>query len=473
MYFMSDLLQKHPEIKHFETERKILSPEIKNYLETFQNKYPKVWNNLSQFRKNFSQIDSFDEESVKPLQNLQDWTFSNEQQEFSVGQLTRIVEKFPAPKQIRSKIVKGMYLDLRDETDNSTFAESLKSFANKVVALNKPEKIEMDISQIGRIPVQTIHEDGSQTNFDPMLESKVRSIKTFDVTRNPGLSIKDVIAVQMIQDAIDEGKINENSVIVEGTSGNTGAAVALMCLHFGLKCVLTIPSKMSQEKMDRLRNLGAHVIVTPTKVTPEDVKSYYSARDKMAELVFGWAPIQYHNLSNRKSHESITGPQIWEQTKGKVDVLVATAGTCGTVCGIARYLKSKNKNIMVIAVDTVGSILYLLKEGYSVDEVEEFAISYLQQGFGEDFYPQNLDLDSIDNFVRSSDADGLNINRILPSLGFIQGQSSGAAYAGVIKSIEQGLIKSSDNVFVIFPDYGIPYRKDVYNDIWMEEMGLI
>jgi cystathionine beta-synthase len=296
---------------------------------------------------------------------------------------------------------------------------------------------------------------------------------TLDVTHNPGLSIKDVMAWSMLKEAMKTGLVSDETWIVEGTSGNTGAGLAIVAVHMGLHCLLIIPDKMSQEKIDRLRNLGSHVIVSPTKVDADDPKSYYMVRDYCTQKLGGWRANQYDNLANRQAHYEITGPEIWEQTKGKVTAVVSTAGTCGTVSGIGEYLKAKNPAIKMIAVDTIGSILYLLKEGYTIDQLQQYARGYTIQGFGEDIHPQNLDLDVVDRFVRVGDVSGLNMARLLPSLGFFPGQSSGAAYTAVLELLDEGYLGESDQVVTIFPDHGMPYRRDVYNLSWMKEKGFM
>jgi len=317
------------------------------------------------------------------------------------------------------------------------------------------------IDKIGSIPLREIQ--------DTYVEGKVKRVWTFDVSTNPALSIKDVIARQLIEDALKKKKVVPGkTIVVEATSGNTGAGLALLGNYYGLNTVLVVPDKVSAEKIERLRKLGAHVLVAPTKVSPQDPHSYYSIRDLLGKHKNVWVPQQYDNPSNSKAHELFTGPRIWEETRGKVTAVIIPAGTGGTISGIGRYLKSKNPNIKIIGVDTVGSILSLLKQGYSLKDASPHAHSYDIQGFGEDFLPKNMDFNVIDMFIKVSDISGLQMTQMLPSLGFFQGQSSGASYAAFLEALDSNIIRKHDSVFIMFPDVGIPYRHDVYNDTWMQ-----
>lgn len=308
---------------------------------------------------------------------------------------------------------------------------------------------------------------------DPILQGKVDTVWTLDVSINPGLSIKDVIAKTMIDDGLESKEISPDTILVEGTAGNTGTGIAIVAAVYGLKNILVIPDKMSPERVDRLRLLGAHTIVVPTSVAADDPKSYYSVRQHVAKITTGWQANQYDNLSNIKSHQNITGPMIWSQTQGQVTAVVGPAGTSGTISGVGRYLKQQNPHIKIIAIDSVGSILYLLKEGYSIDQVQQYATGYKIQGFGEDIYPKNLDLSVIDHFIRIGDKTGMFIAQLLPALGYINGQSSGAAYAGLIEALATNLITSKDKIVTIFPDIGFTYRDDLYDDKWMQQNGFL
>lgn len=357
---------------------------------------------------------------------------------------------------------KGSLLRISIVDTERVIKQKIALFLSAIVKANRVSVHKSAIDDIGNIPLQEI--------FDPALIGKVKTVWTLDVSYNPALSIKDIMAKQMIEDAFLEKKIvPKKTRIVEATSGNTGAGLALLGSYYGLTVILAVPDKVSEEKINRLRELGAHVVITPTNVTPENPRSYYSIRDFLGRGENAWVPQQYDNLSNSKAHRLYTGPHIWEKTKGKVTAVIIPTGTSGTISGIGQYLKSKNANIKIVGVDTVGSILYLLKQGYKIEEVQKYSHSYDIQGFGEDFQPKNLDLSVIDEYVRVSDISGLQMTQLLPALGLFQGQSSGASYAALLESIDKKYITKNDKVVVIFPDVGIPYRHDVYNDAWMKE----
>lgn len=358
-------------------------------------------------------------------------------------------------------IEKGSVLHIDISIYEKGLTHKLTEFINSI---GFPQKFSIDkgiINTIGNIPLHEIQ--------DPYLKGKVRKVWTLDVSYNPVLSIKDIMAKQMIDDALDEKKIIPGkTTIIEATSGNTGAGLALLGAYFGFTVVLVVPDKVSEEKINRLCALGAHVVIAPTEVTPSNPRSYYSIRDFLGKRENVWVPQQYDNPSNSKAHRLYTGPHIWEKTKGKVTAVIIPTGTSGTISGIGQYLKSKNANIKIIGVDTVGSILYLLKQGYKVEDAQKYSHSYDIQGFGEDFQPKNLDLSVIDEYIRVSDISGLQMTQLLLALGLFQGQSSGASYAALLESIEKKIITENDNVVVMFPDVGIPYRHDVYNDKWMK-----
>lgn len=318
------------------------------------------------------------------------------------------------------------------------------------------------IDEIGSLPLINLQ--------DPILAYRYKSLNTLDISYNPALSIKDIMARQMIEDAIRDGHIIKGkTIIAEATSGNTGAGIALMGAVYGNSVVLVVPNKVSEEKIDRLVKFGAHVIVAPTKVASNDIHSYYSIRDYLGAKDNVWVPQQYDNLSNTKAHYLHTGPRIWEETRGEVTTVIIPTGTSGTVSGIGRYLKERNEDIKIIGVDTIGSILYLLKRGFVLEDIQHLSHSYDIQGFGEDIYPKNLDLSVIDEYIRVSDISGLTMTRILPALGVFQGQSSGASYVALLEAISRGFITKKDSVVLMFPDSAIPYRNDVFNDKWMED----
>ncbi len=468
---MDEILKKHPEILRFDEDRVVLSPSAKKYIENFDSNFPGITQQLKVFRDKFSQMSAFSQEKLKELEQIDGFTYTAAQLAFLRNQLQRMAGNYPVPQAIKDKVKPGEYLDLRDETNVEIYQNKLREFGKLVQSLPKPQALDIDVSKTGKLNAAMIH--GTSDFTDPQLEGKVDTVWTLDISTNLGLSIKDIMAFQMIDDAVNDGRIDENTIVVEGTSGNTGAGLAVEAARRGMKLILIIPDKMSQEKIDRLKNMGAHTIVTPTKVDADDPRSYYSVREFMASEIKGWAPNQYDNLSNSKGHERVTGPQIWEQTRGEVTAVVVASGTCGTISGIGRYLKNKNPNIKMIAVDTIGSILYLLQEGYTIEEVQKYAKGYKIQGFGEDIHPKNMDMAVIDHFIRVGDNTGLNMAQLLPTLGFVMGQSSGAAYAGLIEGVEKEIINSKDKVMVIFPDTGIAYRGDVYNDKWMKEQGFL
>ena len=461
------ILQKHPEILTFKDDQKNISEPVQRYLDELKNDFPSIHENLNIFRELFSQIDQFSEKEIENLITLPIYTFSERKLSQIEKHLTSMFERYPVPKRYYNSLNAGISIDLRDVEDEQVFTDSLHEFIDRVDALEEPEPIQMDLDSLGNLSLEIVHTSSDSSYEDPIIGNRLNKIWTFDPSTNPGVSVKDVMAQKMIKDAISSKKLRKGQVIVEGTSGNTGAGMAIIAANLGYKIILVIPDKMSQEKIDRLSKLGAHVIVTPTSVSATDIRSYYSVRDYVTENICGWTSSQYHNLSNRTAHEEVTGPLILEKTQGEVSAVVITAGTCGTVSGVGRFLKKENSNIKVIAVDTVGSILYLLKEGYTIDQVEQYATGYKIQGFGEDIHPKNLDLSVIDHFIRISDATGFAMSRVLPAVGFPYGHSSGAAYGAILEALDDGILNSTDNVVTIFPDSGLPYRKDVYNDQWM------
>src|SRR6201746_797559 len=218
-------------------------------------------------------------------------------------------------------------------------------------------------------------------------------------TTNPGNSIKDRMAVKMIEDAEKSGKLKPGGTIIEGTSGNTGMGLAIAAVIKGYKCIFTSTDKQSKEKFDALRAFGAEVIVCPTNVEPEDPRSYYSVSSRLErEVPNSWKPNQYDNLSNSKAHYEQTAPEIWEQTEGKITHLVAGVGTGGTISGIAKYLKEKNPAIKVIGIDTYGSVFKKYKETGVFDKDEIYP--YITEGIGEDFLPKNVNFELIDHFEK-------------------------------------------------------------------------
>jgi len=290
-------------------------------------------------------------------------------------------------------------------------------------------------------------------------------------TTNPGNSIKDRMALKMIEDAEKSGKLKPGGTIIEGTSGNTGMGLAIAAVIKGYKCIFTSTDKQSKEKFDALRAFGAEVIVCPTNVDPEDPRSYYSVSSRLErEVPNSWKPNQYDNLSNSQAHYESTGPEIWEQTEGKVTHLVAGVGTGGTISGIARYLKEKNPAIQVLGIDTYGSIFKKYKETGEFDKNEIYP--YITEGIGEDFLPANVDFSLIDHFEKVTDKDAALMTReIARKEGIFAGNSTGSAIAGVLQMKDK--FKEGDVVVVIFPDHGTRYLGKMYNEDWLRDRGFL
>ncbi|MFY9310448.1 MAG: pyridoxal-phosphate dependent enzyme [Bacteroidia bacterium] len=288
-------------------------------------------------------------------------------------------------------------------------------------------------------------------------------------TFNPGNSIKDRMALKMVEDAEKDGRLKPGGTIIEGTSGNTGMGLAIAAIIKGYKCIFTTTDKQSKEKVDALRAFGADVIVCPTNVDPEDPRSYYSVSSRLEkEVPNAWKPNQYDNLSNSTAHYEQTGPEIWEQTEGKITHLVVGVGTGGTISGTGRYLKERNPNIKVWGIDTYGSVFKKYKETGIFDKNEIYP--YITEGIGEDFLPQNVDFNVIDRFEKVTDKDAAMMTReITKKEGIFAGNSAGSAMAGLMQLKDE--LKEGDVVVVIFHDHGTRYLGKMYNDEWMMEKG--
>lgn len=288
---------------------------------------------------------------------------------------------------------------------------------------------------------------------------------------NPGNSIKDRMAVKMLEVAEKEGKIKPGGTIIEGTSGNTGMGLALAASVKGYKCIFTTTDKQSKEKMDILKAVGAEVIVCPTNVEPSDPRSYYSVSKRLSEEVpNSWYVNQYDNLANRLAHYEQTGPEIWEQTEGKITHLVVATGTGGTIVGTGKFLKEKNPDIKIWAIDSYGS---LLKKYFDTGEIDENEVyPYISEGFGEDFVPKNYDMQYIDRFEKVSDKDGaIMARRLAKEEGLFCGYSAGSCLQGLMQL--KGELKKGDVVVCIFHDHGSRYVGKIYNDQWMLERGFL
>jgi cystathionine beta-synthase len=290
-------------------------------------------------------------------------------------------------------------------------------------------------------------------------------------TTNPGNSIKDRMALKMIEDAEKNGLLKPGGTIIEGTSGNTGMGLAIAAVIKGYKCIFTSTDKQSKEKFDALRAFGAEVIVCPTNVDPEDPRSYYSVSSRLErEVPNSWKPNQYDNLSNSDAHYEQTAPEIWEQTEGKITHLVAGVGTGGTISGIAKYLKEKNPTIKVIGIDTYGSVFKKYKETGVFDKDEIYP--YITEGIGEDFLPKNVNFELIDHFEKVTDKDAALMTReVALKEGIFAGNSTGSAVAGVLQL--KDMFKEGDVVVIIFPDHGSRYMGKMYNEDWLRERGFL
>ncbi len=288
---------------------------------------------------------------------------------------------------------------------------------------------------------------------------------------NPGNSIKDRMALKMIEVAEKEGKLKPGGTIIEGTSGNTGMGLALAACVRGYKCIFATTDKQSKEKVDILKAVGAEVIVCPTNVDPEDPRSYYSVSARLAkEVPNSYHMNQYDNLANRQAHYESTGPEIWEQTEGKITHFVIATGTGGTITGAGKYLKERNPDIKVWAIDVYGS---LLKKFHDTGEIDMSEVHpYITEGIGEDFVPANYDMSLIDKFELVTDKDGaLMARRISREEGIFVGYSSGTALQGLLQLKSE--LKKDDVVVVAFCDHGSRYIAKIYNDHWMMERGFL
>jgi len=288
-------------------------------------------------------------------------------------------------------------------------------------------------------------------------------------TFNPGNSIKDRMAVKMIEDAERAGVLKPGGTIVEGTSGNTGMGLAIVAVIKGFRCVSATTDKQSKEKIDALKAFGAEVIICPTDVDPEDPRSYYSVSSRLAaEIPGAWKANQYDNMSNTAAHYEQTGPEIWEQTAGRVTHLVVGVGTGGTISGIGRYLKERNPAIKVWGIDTYGSVFKKFKETGVFDKNEIYP--YITEGIGEDFLPSNVDFGIIDHFEKVTDKDAaLMTRRLAREEGIWVGNSAGSAMAGLLQLKDHFM--AGDVVVVVFHDHGSRYMAKMFNDEWMRSKG--
>lgn len=290
-------------------------------------------------------------------------------------------------------------------------------------------------------------------------------------TTNPGNSVKDRMALQMIEDAEADGRLKPGGTIIEGTSGNTGMGLALVAIIKGYKLICVLSDKQSKEKMDILRAVGAEVYVCPTNVAPDDPRSYYSVSRRLAtEIPNSWYVNQYDNPSNTKAHYLTTGPEIWEQTEGKITHFVVGVGTGGTISGVGKYLKEQNPNIKVWGIDTYGSVFKKYHETGIFDENEIYP--YITEGIGEDILPKNVDFSVIDRFEKVTDQDAaVYQRRLAKEEGIFVGNSAGSAIKGVLQLSDE--LTEDDVVVVLFHDHGSRYVGKMFNDDWMRDRGFL
>lgn len=287
---------------------------------------------------------------------------------------------------------------------------------------------------------------------------------------NPGGSVKDRIALAIIEDGERSGKLKPGGTLVEATSGNTGVGLAVVAAIKGYKCIFVMPEKISEEKRAILRAYGAKVVITPTGLDPDDPNCHYKVAERFAkETPGGFLTNQYHNPANARVHYEVTGPEIWKQMEGKIDVFVAGAGTGGTISGVGRFLKEKNPNVKIVCADPYGSIL---KEMFYDKKVTTPPAPYLVEGIGEDMMPENVHFQYMDDFEQVTDKDAFRYTReVSRQEGILIGPSSGAALAGAVQYSKK--LKSPCRILVMFPDSGRSYLSKAFNDEWMRANKLL
>ncbi|MBX2889355.1 MAG: cysteine synthase family protein [Saprospiraceae bacterium] len=288
---------------------------------------------------------------------------------------------------------------------------------------------------------------------------------------NPGLSAKDRIALHIIERAERLGHLKPGGTVVDATSGNTGFSLAMVAAIKGYKCVLTVTSKISEDKLNNLRAMGAEVILCPQDVAPNDPRSYYRRAEQLAKEIPGaYYANQNFNLDNADAHYLSTGPEIWEQTQGRITHLIGSASTGGTLCGSGRFLREQNPDLQVIAVDAYGSVLKKYHETGVYDEAEIY--SYRIEGTGKNIIPANVDFELINRFVKVTDQDSaLRAREIARQEGMLVGYSSGAALQ-CLQQIQSELTEN-DFVVLLFADHGCKYVSKVFSDKWMVEQGFL
>ena len=318
------------------------------------------------------------------------------------------------------------------------------------------------LETIGNTPLIKLNKITAE--IDALILAKVESF-------NPGNSVKDRMAIKMIEDAEADGRLKPGGTIVEGTSGNTGMGLALAAIVKGYRLICISTDKQSKEKFDVLRAVGSEVIVCPTDVAPDDPRSYYSTAKRIAEETpNSWYVNQYDNPSNAQAHYETTGPEIWEQTEGKITHFVVGVGTGGTISGVGKFLKEKNPKIKIWGIDTYGSVFKKYHETGVFDPNEIYP--YTTEGIGEDILPQNVDFSVIDQFEKVTDKDAaLCTRKLAKSEGIFAGNSCGAAVKGLLQLKKQ--FNKTDVVVVLLHDSGSRYIGKIYNDDWMKKMNFI
>ena len=289
---------------------------------------------------------------------------------------------------------------------------------------------------------------------------------------NPGASVKDRVALAIIEEGERSGALRPGGTIIEATSGNTGVGLAMVAAIKGYKCIFVMPDKISEEKRATLRAYGARVVITPTSVEPEDPRSFYSVARKFVEITpNSFYANQYHNPANPQRHYETTGPEVWDQTGGKVDCFVGGAGTGGTLSGVGKYLKEKKPEVKIVCADPIGSLLF---DMFYYKEVRDKIGGYFVEGIGEDFMPDNMQFQYFDDIVKVEDPELFQLTRkISQTEGLLVGPSCGAALMGAIKYAQSGKLKKGANIVVLFPDGGRSYLSKAYNEDWMREKNLL
>lgn len=316
------------------------------------------------------------------------------------------------------------------------------------------------VETVGKTPLVRLNRIGSHTNSQILVKLEYM---------NPGGSVKDRVAFQIVEDAEKEGLLRPGGTIVEATSGNTGMGLALAAALKGYKCIFVMPDKMSDEKIKSLRAFGAKVVITPTNVAPEDPRSYYCVSRRLADETPGaFYANQYHNQSNPKAHYHSTGPEVWSQTDGKVDVFVSAAGTGGTISGTGKYLKEQNPDVRIVAADPIGSVYY---DYFNTGKLPP-AHGYKVEGFGEDFLPTTMHFDHVDEVVRVTDRECFDYaRRLVREEGIYTGGSAGGAVAAAVKIAER--TDKALNIVTIMCDSASRYLSKVFDDEWMRENGFL